>query len=62
MVDGMREGKGRETKRNSLACEKRGAYAPMRRCERLAIMDLRRGSGKPKKNWGEVIRQDMVHL
>lgn len=32
------------------------------RCERLAIVGLRRGRGKWKKDWGEVIRHDIVCL
>ncbi|XP_070046182.1 uncharacterized protein [Nicotiana tomentosiformis] len=32
----------------------------VRRCERLAMENLRRGRGRPKKYWGEVIRQDMT--
>ncbi|XP_055821948.1 uncharacterized protein LOC129890416 [Solanum dulcamara] len=36
--------------------------APVRRCERLAMDYFRRGRGRPKKYWGEVIRQDMAHL
>lgn len=34
----------------------------MSRCESLVVVGLRRGRGRPKKNWGEVIRQDMKHL
>ncbi|XP_070043285.1 uncharacterized protein [Nicotiana tomentosiformis] len=34
--------------------------APVRRCERLALTGMRRGRGRPKKYWGEVIRQDMM--
>ncbi|XP_070017365.1 uncharacterized protein [Nicotiana sylvestris] len=36
--------------------------APVRRCERLAMESLRRGRGRPKKYWGEVIRHDMALL
>lgn len=36
--------------------------APMRKYERLAIIGLRRGSSRPRKNWGNVIRHDMAHL
>nr|XP_016450932.1 PREDICTED: craniofacial development protein 2-like [Nicotiana tabacum] len=36
--------------------------APVRRCERLAMSRLRRGIGRPRKYWGEVIRQGMTHL
>ncbi|KAG5572096.1 hypothetical protein H5410_061862 [Solanum commersonii] len=34
--------------------KRRCTDAPVRRCER--------GSGRPKKYWGEVIRQDMTQL
>ncbi|PHU14259.1 putative alpha-mannosidase I MNS4 [Capsicum chinense] len=36
---------------------RRGANAPVRRCERLALDD-----GRPKKYWREVIRHDMEQL
>ncbi|PHT51422.1 F-box protein PP2-B1 [Capsicum baccatum] len=36
--------------------------APVRRCERLALDVFRRGRGRPKKYWGEVIRRDMEQL
>ncbi|XP_070020433.1 uncharacterized protein [Nicotiana sylvestris] len=42
--------------------KRRSIDAPVRRCERLAMESLRRGRGRPKKYWGEVIRQDMVLL
>jgi len=32
----------------------------MKRYERLVIEGTRRGRDKPKKYWGEVIRQDMT--
>lgn len=32
------------------------------RYKSLVVVGLRRGRGRPKKNWGEVIRQDMKHL
>ncbi|XP_059282471.1 uncharacterized protein LOC132036212 [Lycium ferocissimum] len=41
---------------------RRDTNAPVRRCERLAMDGFRRGRGRPKKYWGEVIRQDMAHL
>ncbi|XP_070045910.1 uncharacterized protein [Nicotiana tomentosiformis] len=34
----------------------------VRRCERLILEGLQRGKGRPKKRWGEVIRQDMAQL
>ncbi|PHT97617.1 hypothetical protein BC332_33453 [Capsicum chinense] len=40
----------------------RGMDAPVRRCERLALDGFRRGRGRPKKYWGEVIRRDMEQL
>ncbi|KAF3676132.1 putative pre-mRNA-processing factor 6-like [Capsicum annuum] len=42
--------------------KKRGMDAPVRRCERLALDGFRRGRGRPKKYWGEVIRRDMEQL
>ncbi|XP_070002878.1 uncharacterized protein [Nicotiana sylvestris] len=41
---------------------RRSTEAPVRRCERLAVVGTRRGRGRPKKYWGEVIRQDMTRL
>jgi len=35
---------------------------PVRRCERLIMESLRRGRARPKKYWGEAIRQDMALL
>ncbi|VFQ81273.1 unnamed protein product [Cuscuta campestris] len=35
---------------------RRDADAPVRRCERITVI---RGRGRPKKNWEEVIRQDL---
>ncbi|PHT27173.1 Protein ZINC INDUCED FACILITATOR-LIKE 1 [Capsicum baccatum] len=34
----------------------------IRRCERIALDGFRRGRGRPKKYWGEVIRRDMEPL
>lgn len=42
--------------------KRRSIDAPMRRCDRLAAIGLRRGKGRPRKNWIEVIRHDMTHL
>lgn len=36
--------------------------APMRMCERYAIVGSIRGRGRSKKHRGEVIRHDMKHL
>nr|XP_009799838.1 PREDICTED: uncharacterized protein LOC104245841 [Nicotiana sylvestris] len=41
---------------------RRDTDAPVRRCERLDLEGLRRGRGRLKKYWGDVIRQDMVLL
>nr|XP_009613482.1 uncharacterized protein LOC104106609 [Nicotiana tomentosiformis] len=40
----------------------RSADAPVRRCERLASGGLKKGRGRPKKYWGEVITQDLALL
>ncbi|KAF3628760.1 putative Ribosomal protein S9 [Capsicum annuum] len=42
--------------------KRRGVDAPVRRCERLALDGFKRGRGRPKKYWGEVIRRDMEQL
>ncbi|PHT29317.1 hypothetical protein CQW23_31084 [Capsicum baccatum] len=42
--------------------KRRDMDAPVRRCERLALDGFRRGRGRPKKYWGEVIRWDMEQL
>ncbi|XP_070033034.1 uncharacterized protein [Nicotiana tomentosiformis] len=44
--------------------KKRDIDASVRRCERFTMAGLRKGRGRPKKYWGEVIRQDMsvLHL
>ncbi|XP_070026368.1 uncharacterized protein [Nicotiana sylvestris] len=42
--------------------KRRSTNAPVRRCERLALGGERRGRGRPKKSWGEVIRRDMAQL
>ncbi|KAF3645330.1 putative pre-mRNA-processing factor 6-like [Capsicum annuum] len=42
--------------------KRRGVDAPVRRCERLALDGFKRGRGRPKKYWGEVIRRDMKQL
>nr|XP_009780391.1 PREDICTED: uncharacterized protein LOC104229434 [Nicotiana sylvestris] len=41
---------------------RRDIDAPIRRCERLNIEGLRKGRGRQKKYWGEMIRQDMTLL
>ncbi|KAG5614626.1 hypothetical protein H5410_014450 [Solanum commersonii] len=42
--------------------KRRGTDAPVRRCEGLVVEGTRRGRGRPKKYWGEVIRQDLAQL
>ncbi|XP_070045170.1 uncharacterized protein [Nicotiana tomentosiformis] len=42
--------------------KRRSIDAPVGRCERLAMECLRRGRGRPKKYWTEVIIQDMALL
>ncbi|XP_033517730.1 uncharacterized protein LOC107832086 isoform X2 [Nicotiana tabacum] len=42
--------------------QRKSTDAPVSRCERLAVAGLRRGRGRPKKYWAEVIRQDMALL
>ncbi|PHT55553.1 Vacuolar protein sorting-associated protein 54, chloroplastic [Capsicum baccatum] len=41
---------------------RRDSNAPVRRCERLAMDGFRRGRGRPKRYWREVIRHDMEQL
>ncbi|XP_075100350.1 uncharacterized protein LOC142176449 [Nicotiana tabacum] len=42
--------------------KRRNNDAPLRRRERLAWEGHRRGRDRPKKYWGEVIRQDIMLL
>ncbi|XP_070043830.1 uncharacterized protein [Nicotiana tomentosiformis] len=42
--------------------QRRSPDVPVRRCEWLVVEGMRRGKGRPKKYWGEVIRQDMARL
>jgi len=42
--------------------KRRSTDAPVRRCERLALGGERRGRGRPKKSWGEVIMRDMAQF
>ena len=37
---------------------RRSMNATVRRCEKLDRSDYRRGRGRPKKSWSEVIRHD----
>ncbi|PHT49483.1 hypothetical protein CQW23_09230 [Capsicum baccatum] len=42
--------------------KRRGMDSPVRRCVRIALDGFRRGRGRPKKYWGEVIRRDLEQL
>ncbi|KAH0755077.1 hypothetical protein KY290_025347 [Solanum tuberosum] len=42
--------------------KRRSADAPVRRCEVMVVEGTRRGRGRPKKYWEEVIRQDLTML
>ncbi|XP_070025164.1 uncharacterized protein [Nicotiana sylvestris] len=42
--------------------KRRDIDAPVRRCKRLSIVGLRKGRGRPKKYWAEVVRQDISLL
>ncbi|WMV35375.1 hypothetical protein MTR67_028760 [Solanum verrucosum] len=42
--------------------KRRSADAPVRRCEVMVVEGTRRGRGRPKKYWEEVIRQDLAML
>ena len=42
--------------------EKRCNNAPVKMCEGLVIEGTRRGRGRQKKYWGEVINHDMTQL
>jgi len=37
----------------------RSMDTPVRKCEMTDLPEYRRGRGRPKKNWNEVIRYDM---
>lgn len=39
--------------------KRRGAYASVRRCEKLTIVGLRRGRDRSKKYWSELVRWDI---
>jgi len=39
--------------------KRRSVDAPVRRCERVDILDGKRGRGRPKKISDEVIREDL---
>ncbi|KAL3351497.1 hypothetical protein AABB24_019876 [Solanum stoloniferum] len=42
--------------------KRRSADAPVRRCEVMVVEGTRRGRGRPKKYWEEVIRHDLAML
>ncbi|XP_070052340.1 uncharacterized protein [Nicotiana tomentosiformis] len=42
--------------------ERRDVDPPVMRCERLSIAGLRKGRGRPKKYWGDIVRQDISLL
>jgi len=57
------EYKIRETRLRWLGhVKRRSEDALVRRCERLTLMECRRGRGRPKKNWKEMIRGDLKSL
>jgi len=39
--------------------KRRSVNAPVRRCETISLSHIRRGRGRPKMSWNEVIRSDM---
>jgi len=39
--------------------KRRSKDTPVRRCEGMTLADCRRGRGRPKKNWKEMIREDL---
>ena len=57
-----RVGKMRKLRLKWFRHVKRSVDALVRRRERLAMVGIRRGRDKLKKNWWEVIRKDNVHL
>ncbi|WMV15276.1 hypothetical protein MTR67_008661 [Solanum verrucosum] len=58
VVDKLREARLRWFGHVKRRCED----APVRRCEGLVVEGTRRGRGRPKKYWGEVIRQDLAQF
>lgn len=61
-MSGLCDGKNAGREIEMVRYVKRSTNAPMRKCERLPMIGFRKGRGRPKKNWGEVIRQNMAHL
>ena len=39
--------------------KRRCVNAPVRRCEKINLLQYKRGRGRPKMSWNEVIRSDM---
>ena len=39
--------------------KRRSVDAPVRRCKAINLLHYRRGRGRPKMSWNEVIRSDM---
>ena len=58
IVDKLREGRLRWFGH----VRRRPSSAPVRRCESLDLGVIRRGRGRPKKSWMEVIRHDLSRL
>ncbi|KAG5590019.1 hypothetical protein H5410_040533 [Solanum commersonii] len=50
------------TRSDKIRNERRGVDAPVKRCEGLVVEGTQRDRGRPKKYWGEVIRQDLAQL
>jgi len=54
------EDKMRETRLRWFGHDKRRSRsAPVRRCEAIHLLHCRRGRGRPKMSWNEVVRSDM---
>ncbi|KAG5601720.1 hypothetical protein H5410_033090, partial [Solanum commersonii] len=47
---------------NVMRDKRRCTNAPVRKWERLVMTGFRRGRGRPRKYWGEMIRRDMAQL
>jgi len=50
----------RETRLRWFGHVKRSVVAPVRRCERINILEGKRGRGRSKKSLDEVIREDLI--
>jgi len=42
--------------------KRRGVSAPVRRCEAINLIHCRRGRGRPKMSWNEIIRGDLKSM